>query len=264
MKLLRCRYVLAAALGLVALTSVPLAAQSLSADLVATANELYEGEDYSAAAQSYEQVVSQGVESSDIYYNLGNAYFKQGNLGQAVLNYLRAERLAPRDGDVRNNLDLARSQTLDKLDTGGDAILAVLGKLSRRWLTVSELAIISLLAWFLLGGGLAGWIWYRADRNKSIARYVAVFSAVAVIVAGSLLLGRVFADGKTEAVIVAESIDVVSGPGDQYVTEFTLHAGAEVRIVEARVTWTRLVLPGGELQGWVPTSAVMQVVSGHG
>ena len=56
-------------------------------------------------------------------------------------------------------------------------------------------------------------------------------------------------------------MNVTSGPGEQYVTEFTLHSGAEVRLIERRDYWVRLALPGGQLQGWVPAEAVEAVAA---
>jgi hypothetical protein len=60
----------------------------------------------------------------------------------------------------------------------------------------------------------------------------------------------------TDGVIVAAEVDVVSGPGTQYVTEFTLHSGAEVSLIEVQGNWARLALPGSELEGWIPASAI--------
>jgi SH3-like domain-containing protein len=58
---------------------------------------------------------------------------------------------------------------------------------------------------------------------------------------------------------VADEINVISGPDDQYVTEFTLHSGAEVELVETRGNWARLQLPGGQLQGWVPAESIIGI-----
>ncbi len=81
---------------------------------------------------------------------------------------------------------------------------------------------------------------------------MALVLVVAVLALGSYLYVD---NGQAEGVIVATEVDVTSGPGTQYVTEFTLHDGAEVRVVEARGSWVRLALPGGELEGWVPARA---------
>ena len=71
-------------------------------------NKFYENKDFESAARMYENIRSQGFESAELYFNLGNAYFKQGKLGEAILNYMRAQRLNPSDEDIRHNLEFAR------------------------------------------------------------------------------------------------------------------------------------------------------------
>ena len=84
------------------------------AQLFERGNAAYEAGDYGAAVEDYEKVAGAGVIAADLFYNLGNAYFKQGDLGRAVLWFERARRLAPRDADVRDNLDLTRSLLRDQ------------------------------------------------------------------------------------------------------------------------------------------------------
>jgi len=99
------------------LIPTPLAAQSsLNIETLLRGNQLYESKLYLEASQTYQQLIDIGLKDHTLYYNLGNAYFKQNDLGQAILNYERAMQLAPRDTDIRANLDLARSQLLDKYD----------------------------------------------------------------------------------------------------------------------------------------------------
>jgi len=131
-------------------------------------NELYDAGRYAESAQVYEQIVDQGYQDSALYYNLGNAYYKQGDLGRAILNYVRAERLAPRDADVRANLELARAQTIDLLGPAERSLPARLAAAVQSRLTTNELAAATLALWFLLtlplaialfgkpGGGCAG------------------------------------------------------------------------------------------------------------
>ena len=85
--------------------------------------------------------------------------------------------------------------------------------------------------------------------------------ALLLVVGAASLGGRLYTEAVDQKVIIiAESVDVVSGPGLQYETEFALHGGAEASLVEMRGNWARLALPGGELQGWVPADAVEPVV----
>ena len=90
-----------------------LAQEPSSTDLMAAANGRYERGEFAEAAQQYENLIAMGYEDTALYYNLGNAYLEGGDPGRAILNYLRAEELSPRNPNVRANLDLARSMTLD-------------------------------------------------------------------------------------------------------------------------------------------------------
>ena len=77
-------------------------------DRFARANELYEQKEYAGAIEVYTEIINGGVESASLYFNLGNAYFKKGDLGHAILYYLRAKRLDPSDEDIVSNLEFAR------------------------------------------------------------------------------------------------------------------------------------------------------------
>lgn len=252
-------------IGLFAANQTALFAETLSAtegEKMQIANDLYEGGQFVQAAQAYQQLVDLGVVDSALFYNLGNAHFKQGDYGQAIVNYRRAQQLAPRDPDVEANLALARAQAVDQFEEADEAgFLEQVGGTLQGWFTVDELALVALAAWILFVFVLilfvsarAGTAWRRGVRS-------ALAVAAVVLVVGALSLGSALyvENGRSEGVIVASEVDVTSGPGAQYVTEFTLHNGAEVDLVEARGNWVRLALPGAELEGWVPASAIEPV-----
>jgi tetratricopeptide (TPR) repeat protein len=220
-------------------------------------NELYDAGRYAESAQVYEQIVDQGYQDSALYYNLGNAYYKQGDLGRAILNYVRAERLAPRDADVRANLELARAQTIDLLGPAERSLPARLAAAVQSRLTTNELAAATLALWFLLTLPLAIALFGKPGGLRRASAQVAAVLGLVLVLGAVTLLVRVNAESDRQGVVVvAETVDVVSGPGPQYVTEFALHAGAEARLIERRGSWARLALPDGGLQGWVPVSAV--------
>ena len=101
-----------AMLGLFVANQALLLAKSpeTAGDAMSIANQLYEAGQYAQAAQAYQQLVNQGYGDGALFYNLGNAHFKQGDYGRAILNYRRAQQLAPRDPDIETNLALARAQ----------------------------------------------------------------------------------------------------------------------------------------------------------
>ena len=92
----------------VVLTAASVGTLFAQSDEFAMANKFYESKDYDSAIRLYESVLKQGTESAALRFNLGNAYFKKGDLGRSVLNYLRAKRLDPTDEDIRHNLEFAR------------------------------------------------------------------------------------------------------------------------------------------------------------
>jgi cytochrome c-type biogenesis protein CcmH/NrfG len=246
---------------LLARAATPAAAAAAAA--MQTANELYESGRFVQATHAYEQLVDQGYTDSALFYNLGNAYYKQGDPGRAIVNYRRAQQLAPRDPDIQANLTLARSQTADRASVADDGnLLSQFGQAMQSWFMLDELALVAAGMWVLFvfviiltGTARQGSHWHKGLKTVLVA--VSVALAVSVLALGSYLYAG---SGKSAGVIVADVVDVTSGPGAQYMATFSLHSGAEVSLVETRGSWVRLVLPGGELEGWVPGSAVEAVV----
>jgi uncharacterized protein YraI len=100
----------------------------------------------------------------------------------------------------------------------------------------------------------------KGSSLRESLQYVLVATSL-VLTIGIISLGsRIYIEhSNPEGVIVAGEIAVTSGPGPQYVTEFSLHSGTEVKLVEQRQNWVRLAVPGSELQGWVPANAVAEI-----
>jgi len=224
------------------------------------ANQRYETGNYSEAIAGYEAIITAGVRNSDVYYNLGNAYFKQGDMGRAILNYRRAQQLDPPDADIAANLALARTQTVDKLEVPPEGVLVNIVEIAEEWLTLNQAAMLALSLWLLMCIAFIVAIFQPRWRRLSagIMAILAVFLLIGLI----SMANRLYKE--TEAppvVIIAPEVDVTSGPGggDQYLVEFELHAGAEVRLLESRVGWRRITLPGN-LEGWVPSEAVEPVI----
>jgi tetratricopeptide (TPR) repeat protein len=227
-----------------------------------TANQFYESGEFRQAAEAYEQIVDQGVQDSILYYNLGNSYFKLEDYGRAILSYRRAQVLAPRDGDIHANLDLARAQALDQLDIPRNEIFSSqMAHFTQQWFTLNEFALFALGLWLTFAALLVAYSTSETSSRLREGLQYALIVAVILVLFGSISLGSRLYLEKTQpaGVVLAGEIDIKSGPGAQYITEFTLHSGAEVSILETRGNWARLALPGGELQGWVSTDTVEAV-----
>lgn len=174
---------------------------------VDAANQLYVAGHYDEAARIYEQEVARGVQDSAVYYNLGNAYYQQGDMGRAVLNLQRAAQLDPRDEDIQANLALARQGTTELFaeePTGPVAFLAAL----TGWLTLNETAVLVISFWFLLGFLLLAWREVEADRAR---RVLQIFFGVALalfLLSGVSLASRTFLAQTQPGVVVTPSVAV--------------------------------------------------------
>ena len=239
------------------------------AELMSEANERFSRGEYAEAAQQYESLIADGFRDAALFYNLGNAYFEQGDFGRAILYYLRAERLFPRDPDIRANLELARSHTVDNLHVEGDSLVASLSNIAHRWMTPAGLGTAVLLLWLL--GGLTLAALFVVSRSRRLAVVLRTVMACAFLLALLMLpfwLSLLYADPyKNTGVVIAEAVEVASGPGAQYGTEFTLHSGAQVKVIDSRKGWMMVTLPGGELRGWLPARTIETVrrgtIEGH-
>jgi tetratricopeptide (TPR) repeat protein len=226
------------------------------------ANQSYETGNFREAAETYEAIIEAGVRDSTVYYNLGNAYFKQGDLGRAILNYRRAQALNPRDADITANLKIVRAQTADQIDASAEGTSANLIQVAEEWLTLHEAALLALVLWLLIGlFALLSVLRPRWRRPCGMGMAVlAVFLVIGLVSMAS----RYYREQRyPPAVVVASEANVTSGPGtaDQYLLEFTLHPGTEVRLLESRPGWRRIALPG-DLQGWVAEEAIEPVSMG--
>jgi len=246
----------AAALAAATVVSAMLvaAAAPARADLVDEAwkrgNDAYFRGDFEAAVAAYEQIDRQGVISSDLYYNLGAAYFRQGSLGRAIWSFERAAALEPDDDDARFNLAQARRladrRARDKIE-GGDR--------DPFWIRAVTALPSSVETWLFVALYLAAFAAVFARRRASGAPRVALGAGAgilgfAALAAGLLLAGRATLDRVGFGIVLPDVVAVKEGADPNYRTSFELHAGLRVRLLERDADWLRIRLSNG-LDGWV-------------
>jgi tetratricopeptide (TPR) repeat protein len=223
----------------------------------ARANQLYEEGRYQEAVAKYEEILASGLKNGRVYYNLGNAYFKQEKLGLAILNYERSHRLMPRDEDVEANLAYARSQIVDKIETPDPGLVGLWLLNLQELLTLDETLI---LAWIIYLGTttlalLAIFVW---RWRRSCLYAMGVLSVLLILTLASLGVKFYQQEYVREAVVTTEQVDVLSGPGENYLLEFTVHEGTALTIEEERGDWWRVRL-GGDLEGWTQRSGLQEI-----
>lgn len=232
---------------------LPFSAHAVSKE---SADSAYAQQHYQEAIKQYETLLQQGV-SADIYYNLGNAYYRSDNYTRAILNYERALLLEPGDGDIRHNLQLARQKTVDKLSPSADfflvtwyrSVVNLMGVDAWGWtaLVVLFLAIVLFLVYLFSG---------RVALQK-----LGFFGAVLMVLL--FLMSNVFAwhqkhmlTNRTGAIVVASETSVKSTPAQNGTDLFRLHEGTRVEITDASMKdWKEVRLPDGK-EGWIATEAI--------
>jgi hypothetical protein len=218
------------------------------------ANKLYEQGKYGEAANGYEKILQSGQVSAAVLYNLGNAFFKSGQLGRAIATYRRAQQVAPRDPDLRANLLFARNQTQGP--TLGTSKWQ--GWLKR--LTLNEWTLLAVGAFWVTFILLAVEQW--RPRWKSVLRnYVIVFvlaTTLSCVCVGAALYQH-YSVGT--AVVITQDAPLHNGPLDESPAPVTLHDGAELRVLDHKDAWVQ-VSPDPLRIGWVRKEQVL--VTGGG
>ncbi len=242
------------ALALAALAATAPAAETTNTWTAAfdAANRLYEQARYREAAAAYEALLAQGLASPALYFNLGNAWFKAGEAGRAILNYRLAERLAPRDPDIRANLrltrDLVHGQPLPPPPWWR--------RLSRRF-TLNEWAGATGAAlWLCFGALVLGEL--RADRRRLARRWAAGFGLVALLAGGALWGQWLERRLRVEAVVIAKQAVVRYGPLEVSPELQKVEDGAELEVLDQKDGWLQV---GGLARGtgWIRQSEVLLV-----
>jgi len=218
-------------------------------------NEAYLHGDYAGAVAAYEELLRQGVGSADLYFNLGDAYFRKGTLGPAIWAFEKSAALAPGDEDARYNLGEARKlavrQAHDRIEGEDRDPLWIRAVTAVAPSTETWLFVAAYLAFFAL---LVARARARDDLRPALGAGAAVLGAAALLTA-ALLFGRARLDRMPYGVVLPDAVAVKDGSDDGTRTSFEVHAGLRVRLVERDQDWLRVRLGNG-LEGWVHASQI--------
>ncbi|MGD9613092.1 MAG: tetratricopeptide repeat protein [Kiritimatiellia bacterium] len=201
------------------------------------------------AIAGWESLVAEGQSQPETLFNLGNAHYRSGNLGKAILAYRQAQRLAPRDPDIRANLGFAAQSAGIELPAR-KPLAALLLDFSR-----SEWRGFGAACFWLLATALAAWILW--PRFRFVARpAVASFSALLLLALAGLALHRDL-DRSPEGVVMASGQKILSSPLETSTPLLAVPEGAIVRMRESRGTW--IEIEHASVRGWLPAAALATV-----
>ncbi|NQV53248.1 MAG: tetratricopeptide repeat protein [Flavobacteriales bacterium] len=222
------------------------------------ANEVYKAGAYDSAKTIYSEIATNGMVSKELFYNLGNAHFKLGNVPASILFYERALRLDPMDEDIQYNLKITNSLITDKIEPVERVFfiewwhnLAV--SLSCTFWAIMFLALLALSATLLTFFFLA-----KNPKIKQLGLLGGgIVMASAIVV---LLLGRTNGTEtrKHEAIVFSPSVNVKSEPGLNGVDQFVIHSGIKVEVMDTDGDWSRIRLADGN-SGWLQSQSMEEI-----
>jgi len=226
---------------------------------VSEANKAYYGGHYENAVSIYEKVSQAGFASPILYYNLGNAYYKLGNMPMAILYYEKAHKLAPADSDIEHNIRLANTRIVDKIDPVPVLFYIrwwnnALNILSPDKFAKVSLALLSVF-WILLTA-------YFLARRRSLRVTAFNFALIFLIASifGMVLAYESHHDALNpdEAIVMEPSAGVKSSPDEKSVDLFVIHEGTKVNVMDRIGDWKEIKIANGN-SGWIQTKAIREI-----
>lgn len=232
---------------------------SASAQTKAEADSAYVQERYEQAISLYNKLLETGA-SASVYYNLGNAYYRTGDMAHAILAYERAYLMEPGDADIRFNLQLARTKTIDKIVPESEMFFITWFRQMIDWYSADQwgravvvcfaLFVVSLLLYFFAGRML----WRKVGFGVGVCTLIlAVLFHIFAYQQQQKLLVR------THAIVISSSLTVKSTPSTSGTDLFVLHEGTKVEITDDTMKdWKEIRLADGKV-GWVPVKTIERI-----
>ena len=211
------------------------------------ANGLYEEAHYKEAIDLYNSVLKQGLESGNLYYNLGNCYFKEGKLGLAILNYERARRLIPQDKDLEANYNYAVSLIKYKSSEASSKwFKRFIDNTSNRF-SIDRITLVLFFIYIFIILAVIIAVVFKLSRSRAVV-IIALLGAVFIFFS-FLFYGKI-TSLKNQAILVVESSDAKFEPLDTATTHFTIYEGMKVHILSSKDKWYKVKRPDGKV-GWI-------------
>lgn len=223
------------------------------------ANALYLDGKFEEAAEIYTGILSSGYHSAELYFNLGNAYYRSNKIPSAILNYERAALLSPSSEDIRVNLELARLHTRDRIEELPGFFLNNWWRSARNLTGVSQWSYMSIAAFVLFLVLVSGFLISRSVLVKKLAFWTGI--ALFVISVLSFALGldrRNYIRNHSSAVVFTPFVSVKSSPDLNSADLFVIHEGTKVTVEDSLGVWRAIRLSDGN-KGWLQKDAIEMI-----
>jgi tetratricopeptide (TPR) repeat protein len=224
-----------------------------------SASQAYKNQHFDKAAQFYEQVISHGMVSADLHYNVANAWYKQGMVSKAILHYEKALKYNPAHEDARFNLLMANSLITDRIEPAEVPFYKKWYKNLWQSMSLNGWAITSIILFALILASILIFVFSRSIFIKKLIVPIGFLALVLMIL--SLTLGgeaRNYMEDTHKAIIFEPTLNVKSSPDESGTNLFTIHEGLRVEIRQHLGEWSEIEIADGRV-GWVPSETFIKI-----
>jgi tetratricopeptide (TPR) repeat protein len=219
--------------------------------IMQTANEYYKNNRYQLAIEEYNKLLLDGFEGTSLYYNLGNAHYRLGKIGYAILYYEKALRLSPNDEDVKHNITLAKLNLKDKVDSLPPFFIFNLWEGLLATFSVSGWTIIVYIIFILLLIASIAYFFSRSVTEQRISFFTGIGLTVILLLTVTLVVVKMNKEYNIkDGIIVETTVIVKSSPDYTSKDSFEVHEGLKVRIEDNVDDWVKIRLDDGKI-GWI-------------
>ncbi len=220
------------------------------------AEKAYSEKKYQEAIDAYETILKSHLKSYQLYYNLGNAYYKNNQLGKAIYNYELANKLEPNNDDIKNNLRIANSKKIDDIESSENFFLSAVKSGLTNTLTTTAWAWLSIISLTLTSVLLFMFFVSKQSILKRVGFFGGALSLLLFIT--SFAFGYIALNNKHQtkfAIVTFRESKIYTEPIAVAASKFSLHEGTKVKVIESKPDWTNIKLENGN-EGWIKTDHV--------
>ncbi len=222
-------------------------------------NQLYRDGEYAKAVDVYKQLIDEGYEGVSLFYNLGNAYYRIGDIGHAILYYEKALKISPSDEDAKHNLLFAQLSTVDRIQLLPKFFLfewweALLGLFS-----VNGWAYVLYFFYLLLLIIIGSYFFARSVKQQKMIFLSGIITLFLLAFSVSILIVKINRVEKVKSgVIVEQVVTVKSSPDPKSTDAFVIHEGLKVSLEDKFDNWVKIRLADGKV-GWIESNVVESI-----
>jgi len=218
-------------------------------------NQLYQSGKFAEARDAYESILSNGYVSEEVYFNVGNTYYKLGNIAKAIVNYERACRMAPNDEDLRHNLQLANLLLTDRIEPTPRLFVWDLWDGVKETFSLRSITWITYLAYAATLSALSLLFLARTYKLRKVGLLSGAAAGILFVFCIVIFAGKLSDLGAADTAIVAAGITTIKNSPDPKSSDaFVLHSGVKVQITDRVSDWVKIRLADGKV-GWMEKGA---------